>query len=151
MSAISDLYDGMQTILSTTFPTPTYKQLVEPVILEMNDSLSLARGWGFYIGPKSGLTLTTGRYQEFEVQIIVRQTVFNRGSFRDLAIRQVAEKTLLEDQFTLVDYFMQNTAPIAKVWRIDYSEDAGLELVFQDKQNYVMITTTLRAIYSEGC
>jgi hypothetical protein len=37
------------------------------------------------------------------------------------------------------------------VWDISYESDAGLEFVFTDKQNYVMIRTTLRAIFSESC
>jgi hypothetical protein len=151
MTAISDLYDGIDSILVGLFPAPTYKELVWPDVPELDNTLTLSRGYGFYIGPKTGVSLTTGRYQQFEADIIVRQTIINRGTDRDLTIKKTAEKTLLEDQFTLVDYFRLNTAPIAKVWRIDYVSDAGIERVFTDKQNYVMITTVLRAVYAEGC
>lgn len=150
MSAISDLYDGIVTVLSTTFAAPTHKILVNPFVPELNDSLALARGHGFYIGPKSARG-NLGRYEAFEAEIRVVQTIINRGTDRDVTIRGTAEKTLLEDQFTLIDYWRLNTAPIAKVWDVSYESDSGLEFVFTDKQNYVMITTILRAIYSEAC
>jgi len=151
MSAISDLYDGIDAILVGLFPAPMHKELVWPDVPELDNTLTLSRGYGFYIGAKTGVSLTTGRYQQFETDIIIRQTIINRGTDRDLTIKKTAEKTLLEDQFNLVDYFRLNTAPIAKVWRIDYVSDAGIERVFTDKQNYVMIRTTLRAIFSESC
>lgn len=151
MSAVSDLYDGMVTILSTTFATPTYKKLVNPYVPELNDALSLARGYGFFIGPKTARQDKLGRHEGFEAQIEVVQTIINRGTDRDITIRETAEKTLLEDQYTLIDYFRLNTAPIAKVWDISYISDNGLEFVFTEKQNYVMIRTTLRAIFSESC
>lgn len=151
MSAVSDLYDGMVTILSATFATPTYKKLVNPYVPELNDALSLARGYGFFIGPKTARADKLGRHEGFEAQIEVVQTIINRGTDRDITIREAAEKLLLEDQYTLVDYFRLNTATIAKVWDISYISDNGLEFVFTEKQNYVMIRTTLRAIFSESC
>jgi hypothetical protein len=150
MSAVSDLYDGLVTILSTTFSTPTYKKLVNPYVPELNDALALSRGYGFFIGPKSVFP-KLGRHEGFNAEIQVIQTIVQRGTDRDVTIRETAEKTLLEDQYTLLDYFRLNTAPIAKVWDISYESDGGLEFVFTDKQNYVMIRTTLRAIFSESC
>jgi hypothetical protein len=150
-TAVSDLYDGLVTILSTTFASPTYKELVNPYVPELNnDTLALARGYGFFIGPKS-VVPKLGRHEGFNAEITVVQTIAQRGTERDTIIRRTAEKNLLEDQYLLIDYFRQNTAPIAKVWDISYESDNGLEFVYTDKQNYVMIRTTLRAIFSESC
>jgi hypothetical protein len=151
MSAISDLYDGIDTILVGLFAAPTYKELMNSYDPEFNDTLTLNRGWGFLIGPKAAANLTTGRHEQVEAEITVRQTIINRGTDRDSTIRKTAEKTLLEDQFLLIDYLRLNTAPIAKVWRIDYVSDGGLEPVFTEDRKHVMITTVLRAIYAEGC
>jgi hypothetical protein len=151
MSAVSTLYDGVNTILTTLFTTPTYRQLVNPYTPEENDDKALARGFGFYIGPKSDPNLTMGRYNQANVEIIVVQTIMNRGTDRDLTIRHTAEKNLLEDQFLLIDYFMQNTTTISGTWRIHWESDNGLEPVFADRTNYVKITSTLRAVYSEAC
>jgi hypothetical protein len=151
MSVISTLYDGVNTILNTLYTAPTYRQLVNPYAPDESDDKALARGFGFYIGSKTDPNLTMGRYNQFNVEVIVIQTIINRGTERDLTIRHTAEKNLLEDQFLLVDYFMQNTATLSGVWRIHWESDTGLEPVFQDRANYVKITSTLRAIYSEGC
>jgi hypothetical protein len=150
-TAITALYDGMVTILGNTFAAPTYKKLVNPYVPELNDALSLARGYGFIIGPKQARPDKLGRYEGFNAEITVIQTIINRGTDRDITIRETAEKNLLEDQFNLIDYFRLNTAPISKIWDISYESDNGLEFVFTDKQNYVMIRTTLRAIFSESC
>ena len=151
-TAITTLYDGMVTILGATFTAPTYKKLVNPYVPELNnDTLSLARGYGFFIGAKAARQDKLGRHEGFNADIEVIQTIINRGTDRDVTIRETAEKLLLEDQYTLIDYFRLNTAPIAKVWDISYVSDNGLEFVFTEKQNYVMIRTTLRAIFSESC
>lgn len=151
MSAVSDLYDGLVTIMGTLFTAPTYKELVNPYVPELNDTLALARGYSFIIGPKTARADKLGRHEGFECEIEVVQTIINRGTERDLTIRRTAEKNLLEDQYNLIDYFRQNTAPIAKVWDISYVSDNGFEFVLTEKQNYVMIRTTLRAIFSESC
>jgi hypothetical protein len=152
MSAITDLYDALDTMLAATFATPTYKKLANPYTLELNDTLSLSRGWGFKIGPKSAANLTLARYEQFQVEISIIQTIAQRGTDRDIVIRQNAEKTLLEDQFLLVDYLRQNTALFAKLWKLDYSSDSGIEFVpFTEQQNYFTITTSLTAIIAEGC
>lgn len=150
-TAISDLYDGISSILTATFAAPTYKEMVNPYVPELNDALILARGYGFIIGEKSARNDKLGRHEGFDARIEVVQTIVNRGTDRDITIRKTAEKNLLEDQYNLIDYFRLNTAPIAKVWDISYVSDNGLEFVFTDKQNYVMIKTVLRAIYSESC
>lgn len=150
-TAITALYDGMVTIVGGLFTAPTYKELVNPYIPEFNDSLSLARGYGFVIGAGDAQPQNLGRYEAISRTIEVTQTIVNRGTERDATIRRTAEKNLLEDQYLLVDYFRQNTAPIAKVWNIAYQSDGGLEFVLADNQNYIMIKTTLRATYSEAC
>lgn len=151
MSAITDLYDALVTITDTLFTAPTYRKLVNPYVPERNDALALRRGYGFYVGPSSNANLTMGRYVKYRREIVVIQTIVNRGTERDYAIREAAEKTLLEDQFTLVDYFQQNTTPAAKVWTLEWASDNGIEPVFTDKENYVMIRSTFSAVYAEGC
>ena len=150
MSAISGLYDGMVTILDGLFVAPTYRKLVNPFIAELNDTPSLNRGYGFYIGPKT-VRAKIGRDEAFEADIIVLQSIVHRGTDRDLSIRETAEKTLLEDQFLLIDYFRLNTSPIEKVWDISYVQDGGLEFVFQSQSQFRIIQTTLKGIYSESC
>jgi len=151
MSGVSDLYDGIDSILSTVYPSTTYKELVYSTFVELNDFISLNRGYGFNIGAKEGVSLTTGRYQQFSAEIQIVNTIVNRGTDRDLSIKKLAEKTLLEDQFLLLDYLRTNTASIAKVWVLEYLGDNGIEPVFPDKANYVMIRTSLRAVFAEAC
>lgn len=151
MSAISDLYDALDTMLVGLYATPTYRKLANPYVLNENDTLSLSRGWGFKIGEQTAANLTLGRYEQLEVNIEVIQTIVHRGTDRDITIRQTNEKTLLEDQFLLVNYLRQNTALFAKLWKLDYVSTSGLEFVFTEQQNYFTITTNLTAVIAEGC
>lgn len=151
MTAISDLYDGIEDMLESLFAAPTYRRIVNPYTLELNDELHLRRGWAFIIGPKSSAGLTTGRYEQFNVQITVIQTIKQSGTDRDTSIRQTAEKTLLEDQFLLIDYLRQNTQLFSKLWSLDYESDEGIEFIFTEQQNYFTIRTTLNAVIAEGC
>ena len=151
MSAISDLYDALDAALLGLYATPTYRKLVNPYVLDQNDTPTLSRGWGFKIGPQSSANLTMGRYEQLEISIEVIQTIVHRGTDRDVSIRQTNEKLLLEDQFLLVDYLRQNTALFAKLWKLDYLSTSGLEFVFTEQQNYFTITTNLSALIAEGC
>ncbi len=151
MSAISDLYDALDTMLTGLYATPTYRKLVNPYVLDQNDTPSLSRGWGFKIGEQTGANLTMGRYEQLEVNIEVVQTIVHRGTDRDVSIRQTNEKLLLEDQFLLVDYLRQNTALFTKLWKLDYVSTSGIEFVFTEQQNYFTITTNLTAVIAEGC
>lgn len=150
MSAISDVYDAMITILDTTFPSSTYRQLVNPNIPELCDTMALNRGYGFYVGPKS-VRQKLGNADGFDISLFVIQTIVVRGTDRDITIRQTAEKNLLEDQYLLTNYFRENTSIANKIWDINFASDGGIEAIFTDKQNYLMIQTTLRGIYSESC
>ena len=150
MSAISTFYDGVETWLEALFATPTYKRLTNPYFPEQN-ALELNRGWAFIVGPKTPSNLTTGRYWQFTVNVQVIQTIVQRGTDRDIDIRQTAEKLLLEDQFTMLDSLRTTTTFDTKVWNLEYESDNGLEFVFTEQQNYYKIVTNLTAIISEGC
>jgi hypothetical protein len=151
MSAISTFHDGVETWLSALFTAPTYKRLVNPYTIESDVSLNLNRGWTFVIGPKTPANLTTGRYWQFNVNLQVIQTISQKGTDRDITIRQTAEKLLLEDQFTMLDSLRTTTTFDTKVWNLEYESDNGLEFVFTEQQNYYKIVTNLTAIISEGC
>ena len=150
MSTVSSLYDGFLSIMETTFASPTYRKLVNPFVPDLNDSLSLNRGWGFYMGPKE-VFKKMGRDEGFSFEIKVVQSIVHRGTERDSTIRESSEKTLLEDQFLIIDYFRANTAPIANVWDISFSSDNGFEYVEQEHKQFIIIQTTFKGIYSESC
>jgi hypothetical protein len=151
MSAISTFYDAVDSWMSSLFATPTYKKLVNPYTIESDATLNINRGWAFVVGPKTPANLTTGRYWQFTVNLQIIQTIVNKGTDRDITIRQTAEKLLLEDQFTMLDSLRTTTTFDTKVWNLEYDSDNGLEFVFTEQQNYYKIVTNLTAIISEGC
>lgn len=149
MSQISTAYDDLKERLETLFPTPTYRELVNPRILEQNDTFALNRGWGLIVGPGLNQGTSLNDVVRFEREISVVQTIIHRGTTRDVSIIETAEKNLLEDQFTLINSFVYtNFDPIHN---IDYVSDTGMEFIFVDQTNFISITTNFSIKYEEQC
>lgn len=149
MSLITTVFDNINSRLSSIYSTPTYKKIVNPYILELNDTLSLNRGYAFYIGSGLNTKKLIGDVVTFEREVIIINTIVNRGTDRDVTIRETAEKTLLEDQFLAIDSFHQTV--LSDSWDLNWESDSGVEFVFADKQNFLSIRSIYRLRYSEEC
>lgn len=149
MSSITILFDEIKDRLETLFPTPTYRELIQPRILEQNDTLALKRGWGFIVGPGRNQGTSLSDVVRFEREISIAQSIIHRGTDRDITIRETAEKTLLEDQFTLINSFIYDN--FVGLHNIDYLDDTGIDYVFVDQTNYIAITTNFTIKYEEQC
>lgn len=149
MSLITTVFDNINTRLSSIYSTPTYKKLVNPYILELNDTLSLNRGYAFFMGPGLNTKKLIGDVVTFEREVIIINTIVNRGTDRDVTIRETAEKTLLEDQFLAIESFHQTI--LSDSWDLNWQSDNGVEFVFTEKQNFLSIRSNYRLRYSEDC
>jgi hypothetical protein len=146
MSAISTLYDQLNQILVDNFGT-THKKLVNPYDLTANDDKLLNRGYGFRVS--SGLNPLTvlDCMTSIERTIEIILTVVNRGTERDITIREDAEKVLLEDHIKLVKALRVNTdEPLAK---LEYVSDNGIESIFDEEINFLAIKSTYNIRYIE--
>lgn len=149
MSLITTVFDNINSRLSSIYASPTYKKLVNPYILELNDTLSLNRGYAFYIGTGLNTKKLVGDVVTFEREVIIINTIVNRGTDRDVTIRETAEKTLLEDQFLAIESFHQTI--LSDSWDLNWESDNGVEFVFTEKQNFLSIRSNYRLRYSEDC
>jgi hypothetical protein len=149
VSKITEVFDNLNTRLSAIYPSATYKKLVNPYILELNDTLSLNRGYGFYIGPGVNTRKLLGPNVTFEREVILFNTIVNRGTERDVVIRETAEKTLIEDQFLAIESFHREI--LSDAWDLKWDSDGGIEFVFTQQQNFLSIRSTYRLSYSEEC
>lgn len=149
MSLITTVFDNINTRLNSIYATPTYKKLVNPYILELNDTLSLNRGYAFFMGPGLNTKKLIGDVVTFEREVTIVNTIVNRGTDRDVTIRETAEKTLLEDQFLAIDSFHQTI--LSDAWDLNWESDGGIEFIFTEKQNFLSIRSLYRLRYSEEC
>lgn len=146
MSAISDLYDQLNAILASNFSS-THKKLVNPYELTENDNLLLNRGYGFRVSSGNNPQLLSDCMTSIERTIEIILTVINRGTDRDIIIREDAEKVLLEDHIKLVKSLRVNMDdPLAK---LEYVSDNGIESIFDGEINFLTIRSTYNIKYIE--
>jgi len=55
--------------------------------------------------------------------------------------RHVAEKQLLEDQKTAIESVLTNNTIRNNIFNIDVNDDQGIEMIFNDKDNFLMLRT----------
>lgn len=151
MSDITTIYSALVTKLDSLYPATTYRKLRNPYTLELNDAFALNRGYGFYVGPATNTNRLQSNSLSIEREIVLVNTIIQRGTDLDISIREDAEITLLEDQFLAIKDFEGAPAFADQVTKMTYSSDGGIEFVFNDKQNYLAITSSFTLEYMEVC
>lgn len=155
-SNLSLFYDTLKSRLPDLYPSSQgYKLITKPFTLEANDELSLARGYGFIIGP--GLPATQ-REIGCIIEIVRQLTIINTRRAPALELDRdkkfSAEKELLEDQLIILREFEENTGVYAAsanlVADINYDSDNGIETVFPGREDFIVIRTTFRFRYKEA-
>jgi len=149
MSVISTAYDNIVSRLATIYSSSTYKKLVNPYVLELNDTLSLNRGYSFSVGPGVNTKKLVGDTVTLQKEFQLINTIVNRGTERDVTIRETAEKNLLEDQFLAIDSFHRTV--LSDSWDFNYESDNGIGFVFTEQQNFITIKSIFILRYSEEC
>lgn len=153
MTAISSIYDAIEDSLTALYPDPTYKKLDRPDLIEENSALSLNRGWGFQVSAGTNTKRKIGCKLSIEREFIITNTIVQRGTARDITIKESAEKTLLEDQFKVIKEFETNPkiaeSVSAYVGKFEFQGDNGIELIFDGKTNFIMIRSSFIMEYFE--
>lgn len=149
MSVITTAFDDIETRLDGLFSS-THRRLVNPYQPELNDTKALNRGWGFFIGPGTNTNRKLGCKLSIQREVTVLHTIINRGTERDITIRETAEKLLLEDQFLAIKNFEQNPVVNNDVPKFVYSADNGIEYIFTEQTNFIMIRSTFIMEYFEA-
>lgn len=148
MSAITTIFDSISSLLATTYPS--HLLLVNPWELDLNDNLLLNQGVGFYFG--SGIN--TNRVLDCKLsisrEIIIRLTRVQRGTDRDITIRQSTEKLLLEDQKTLISSLEADPTINNLVSKLVWDSDGGIEFVYPDRISYLYIESRFTMEYLEA-
>jgi hypothetical protein len=152
MSAISDIYDGINSLIQTALPT--HKQLNNPYFPE-NDAeltynsaygLAIAEGLNIQGNPESG---NEQRQRNFIITLTKRKF----ATARDKETRISTEKALLEDWTLLLDAIAEKPrlGNPSLVQRVFYSDDGGIEFLTLDRQrnNILLIRTNLTVEYEQ--
>ena len=155
MSKISQIYDALNSLVSTEFPTSTYSYLSNAYIPEENDNLTLRRAIGFYVGQGSNKNRVLSCQISMERLITVTQTAKFYGTRLDKSLKDDTVKTILEDQFKLIK--LLENAPQDSANGIDkmiFVNDNGIEFIFgngdESTENFLMIRSQFSIEYLEN-
>ena len=155
MSKISQIFDALSNNIQTEFPSNTYMYLINPYIPEENDELRLKRGIGFFLGSSTNNQRALSCFISISRTVTVTQTIKQLGTNLDSSIKDVATKTLLEDQHKLIKLF--EAMPQETLNGIDkcvFLSDNGIEFVFgngdEESENYLMLRSQFDIEYLEN-
>lgn len=144
---ITTIYDRLVTTLGLAFPS--HLKLSNPYNVQQNDFKLLNKGYGFYMS--SGLNTNRMLACEMSIQrdVTIVQTIVHRGTDRDLAIRQAAEKSLLEDHFLLVKTLELDADLNSNCARFIYVSDTGISFLSDEQRNFLTISSIYTFEYFE--
>ncbi len=147
MSTISTAYDNLVTLMGTTFST--HSRMPNPIKPEENDEQILRLGWGISILPAAFPSLNSCQWEvNREIQLILSRKIEARED--DAVNRADPQKSLLEDQFTLMQAIENDVNLSGSVTGITATGDNGIEYAFLEKDNYVMVRTNFALQYFEN-
>lgn len=149
MSTISTFYDQLNALLLAQFGA-THKKLVNPYKIEENDDKLLNRGYGFNVVSGENPRLVLDCHLSMARSLEITLTIINRGTDRDILIRETSEKTLLEDHAKLLKAVLTDPNLNETLAKLEYQSDNGIEYVQGEKENFIMIKSTYLIQYIEN-
>lgn len=140
MSNFSNLYDAIVDRIEAVLPNHT--RLTNPYAVEQNPEGLLRQGWGLGLGAGSNtnreLSCRISIARDFN--IVLSRKFYAKES--DVENKAAVEKDLFEDLILLVRDFCDNSALPGALGIVSYTSDGGIEQVFGEKDNYLVLRTT---------
>jgi hypothetical protein len=151
MSKISTFYDALITLINNTFTGSDAKlELDDPYNPENNNEVILKNGFGVQIGELVNDKRTLEGKTTFSKRVSVIFTRQHFGSDRNAAVRRTTEKNLLEDELTLIKAIWNDGGTLSSsVSHMIFETDGGIESIFNDKTNFLMLRMDFNIKYIE--
>jgi hypothetical protein len=144
---ITTIYDQLITVLGTTFPN--HYKITDPYTVENNDFKLLNKGYGFFINGGQNTNRMIACELSISRSITFINTLVQRGTDRDLTIRQAAEKTILEDQYLLIKAVEMDSTLLQSCCKMVYIGDSGIKFLNDEHRNFLTIETQFSFEYFE--
>jgi hypothetical protein len=147
MTNISNIYDAIQTEVALIFPTKT--ELSDPRLIENNDMVSLSNGYGIDFGPAINTNRQLGCFYSIRREITITVTRQFLGGHKSNTIYDTTNKNILEDLHLLIKLFEKNEIIANEISNYKFLSDGGIERVFGENKNFVMIRAIFQIEYTE--
>ncbi len=149
MSNISDAYVAIKAYVQNILPT--HQLLPNPYNLQQNPMIYLDQGVGIAFGPAEN------RESNMDCLVSLRRTVtisvtrkFNATNL-NRTNKEDSEKLLLEDLYLLINEVQKypQIDAYGPVTEFSYTDDGGIEQVFDERQDYIVLRCNFDLIYYE--
>lgn len=144
---VSSILDLLEAEIKNTFPNKT--EAPNPFEIESNNERFLRDGFALYYGAGSSDIEEFPTFQVYirSVQVVLIKSIFKNRS--DDQAYQDIQKSLLEDQNTLITSLAKSRAFDSNVISLEFANDNGIESVFSDKFNFLKLDSTFELRYRE--
>lgn len=150
MSNISTAFDAIKTKMGTLFPS--HIQLSNPYDIEENTTASLELGWGVALGPGTNSNRNLSCNMSIQRTITMTLTRRRYANELDTESKESAEKSLLEDHYTLIKAMEKEgtlNSTVSGIARFFYASDNGIEVIVAESDSYIKLSTVFELEYFE--
>lgn len=144
---ITSILDLFNTFIIETFATKT--KIPNPFDTASNNDNLLKNGYGIHLSSGSVSDLDYPQFVVYDRSLVVTLTkeIFRVQSDTDVLFD--VQKTLLEEQNTLVTSLAKNRTFDNDIIRVEFSGDNGIEFIYGDKFNFLKLESTFVLSYRE--
>jgi len=122
---------------------PEHKELDDNVVIENNNSLKLNKGFCIEFRGARNTNRVVDCLMSVAQDIVITNTLSNRGTETDIEARKRAEKAILEDCYKIVKAIESNVQLDDTCEKIEFSSHNGIELIISDdEKTFLMVQAT---------
>ena len=145
MSNVSDIYDGLITIVQTVLPD--YTQLPDAYFTSGNNDIDMISGFSLGFGEGSNTKREFCRSISIERTFNLRLTRLRAVTDEDVSGRSTEEKQIMDDLFLVADELNKTTTVSGHDITINYETDTGI--VLTEDEQHLTINATIVVEYFE--
>ena len=146
MSDLSTSYDELRTKIAATLTD--YTEINNPYLIEDEADVMYHLGWTIGLADSVNTNRTICNKITFGRDFIITMTKRYYAPSRDITARVTAEKTLFDDQITLLKELVVFTSDA--IVKISYTNDSGINFLAGDRFGILQLDTTITLEYFES-
>lgn len=154
MTNISTAFAEIKTMMGTLFTENNgYYQLTNPYDIEENTETMHEKGWGVALGPGTNTNRQLCNRLSINRTIVITLTRRRFANELDTESKESAEKSILEDQFTLIqniELYPSLNNSVSGITKFVYVSDGGIEAALPNSDAYIKLASTFEMEYFES-
>lgn len=154
MSNITTAFDAIKAKMLVLFPEVSgYYQLTNPYDVEENTITMHEKGWGVALGPGTNTNRQLSCRLSVQRDITIVLTRRRYANELDTPSKESAEKSILEDQYTLIKALEKDptiNSSVSGIARFVFASDGGIETILAESDAFIKLVTVFNMEYFEN-